>query len=180
MSNAQVRATGKLPQLSEKTQTAGLPERVGEEHQRGRVMSKRIAVVQVVVWALVTTACGPDDRQRAEAVEAGRRASATAARSKAKSYVDACRRFADVVLERGRDTYGPKHTPLFVDGLHTETLEPVLWPVAGEKWILSNFANHQALLRLLDGLTTLTGEDKYRQGALDASAYALSHLRTPN
>jgi len=26
--------------------------------------------------------------------------------------------FADNVLKYGRDTYGPKHTPLFVDGLN--------------------------------------------------------------
>lgn len=33
-------------------------------------------------------------------------------------YLDAVREFADNVLKYGRDTYGPKHTPLFVDGLN--------------------------------------------------------------
>jgi len=37
-------------------------------------------------------------------------------------YLDAVRKFADNVLKYGRDTYGPKHTPLFVDGLHAESL----------------------------------------------------------
>ena len=32
-------------------------------------------------------------------------------------YLNAVREFADNVLKYGRDTYGPKHTPLFVDGL---------------------------------------------------------------
>ncbi|HUV64343.1 MAG TPA: ankyrin repeat domain-containing protein [Sedimentisphaerales bacterium] len=95
-------------------------------------------------------------------------------------YLDAVRTFADNVLKYGRDTYGPKHTPLFVDGLNTETLAPVVWRNKGEEWILSDFANHQGLLRLLDGLTALTGEGRYRQAALDASAYALANLRTPN
>jgi ankyrin repeat protein len=95
-------------------------------------------------------------------------------------YLDAVCKFADNVLKYGRDTYGPKHMPLFIDGLNTETLKPVVWRCRGEEWILSNFANHQSLLRLLDGLTALTGEPKYRQAALDASAYALEHLRTPN
>jgi len=95
-------------------------------------------------------------------------------------YLRAVREFADNVLKYGRDTYGPKHTPLFVDGLNTETLDPVVWHNKGEEWILCNFANHQSLLRLLDGLTALTGEGKYRQAALDASAYALANLRTPN
>lgn len=30
-------------------------------------------------------------------------------------YLDAVREFADNVLKYGRDTYGPKHTPLFVE-----------------------------------------------------------------
>ena len=33
-------------------------------------------------------------------------------------YLDAVREFADNVLKYGRDTYGPKRTPLFVDGLN--------------------------------------------------------------
>jgi len=33
-------------------------------------------------------------------------------------YLNAVREFADNVLKYGRDTYGPKHTPLFVDGLN--------------------------------------------------------------
>jgi hypothetical protein len=31
------------------------------------------------------------------------------------------------VLKYGRDTYGPKHTPLFVDGLNIHTHHPVKW-----------------------------------------------------
>ena len=33
-------------------------------------------------------------------------------------YLKAVREFADNVLKYGRDTYGPKHTPLFVDDLN--------------------------------------------------------------
>jgi len=40
-------------------------------------------------------------------------------------YLNAVREFADNVLKYGRDTYGPKHTPLFVDGLNIHTHEPV-------------------------------------------------------
>ena len=42
-------------------------------------------------------------------------------------YLNAVREFADNVLKYGRDTYGPKHTPLFVDGLNIQTHEPVKW-----------------------------------------------------
>jgi hypothetical protein len=40
-------------------------------------------------------------------------------------YLNAVRTFADNVLKYGRDTCGPKHTPLFVDGLNIHTHEPV-------------------------------------------------------
>ena len=42
-------------------------------------------------------------------------------------YLDALKVFGDNVLEYGRDTYGPKHTPLFVDGVNIHTHEPVKW-----------------------------------------------------
>ena len=95
-------------------------------------------------------------------------------------YLDAVREFADNVLKYGRDTYGPKHTPLFVDGLNVHTREPVKWKHKGEIWYLSNLASQQNLFRVLDGLTTLTGDAKYRQAAVDAIEYAFGHLRTPN
>ncbi len=46
--------------------------------------------------------------------------------------------------------------------------------------MLSNFASQQTLLRLLDGLTALTGAEQYRQAAEDATRHALANLRTPN
>ena len=141
-------------------------------------MRKHTATAHLAAWALAIAACGfGTTPARAQARRQLRRANSS---PKAATYLAACRRFADVVIEHGRDKYGPKHTPLFVDGLHTETLDPVVWRARGEKWILSNFANHQSLLRLLDGLTALTGDRKYRQAGLDASAYALKNLRTKN
>lgn len=97
-----------------------------------------------------------------------------------KPYIQAARAFADTVLRHGRDVYGQGKTPLFVDGLHATTLEPVRWKCRGETWVLSNFASQQPLLRLLDGLTSLTGDTKYRDAAEEATRYALKHLRTPN
>ena len=73
-------------------------------------------------------------------------------------YVKAARSFADAVLAHGRDTYGKAKTPLFVDGLHAKTLQPVRWLCRGETWVLCNVASQQPLLRLLDGLTALTGD----------------------
>jgi pectate lyase len=96
-------------------------------------------------------------------------------------YLRAVRTFADNVLKYGRDIYGPKQTPLFVDGLNIHTHEPVKWINSdGKKWILSNLASQQTLLRTLDGLSNTTGDPKYRKGAEEAIRYAFDHLRSPN
>ncbi|MHC4324912.1 MAG: hypothetical protein ACYSUX_11645, partial [Planctomycetota bacterium] len=95
-------------------------------------------------------------------------------------YLSAVRTFADNVLKYGKDTYGPKHTPLFVDGLNIHTREPVKWKRDGRIWILSNLASQQNLFRVLDGLTGLTNEVKYRRAAEQAIEYAFANLRSPN
>jgi pectate lyase len=43
--------------------------------------------------------------------------------------------------------------------------------------VLSNAASHQALLRTLDGLSHITGDETYRGAALDAARYALTNLQ---
>jgi pectate lyase len=96
-------------------------------------------------------------------------------------YLNAVRTFADNVLKYGRDTYGPKHTPLFVDGLNIRTYEPVKWiNPDNSKWIISNFASQQILLRTLDGLSKITGDSKYRKAAEEAIQFVFENLRTPN
>ncbi len=98
----------------------------------------------------------------------------------AQRYIKAVSEFADNVLKHGKDTYGPKHTPLFVDGLNVETRKPVTWKYKRQIWILSNQASQQNFFRVLDGLTNLTGEEKYRQAACEAIRYAMDHLGSPN
>ncbi|MBN2129725.1 MAG: ankyrin repeat domain-containing protein [Sedimentisphaerales bacterium] len=96
-------------------------------------------------------------------------------------YLDAVREFADNVLKYGRDTYGPKHTPLFVDGLNIHTHAPVKWITPeGQEWVLSNFASQQNLLRTLDGLSEITGDAKYRNAAEEAVRYAIENLQSPS
>ncbi|MBL9139125.1 MAG: hypothetical protein JNK85_24875 [Verrucomicrobiales bacterium] len=95
----------------------------------------------------------------------------------AAPFIAAVRQFADQALARGRDTYG-KPTPLFIDGINVDTGQPVMWKWAdGKEWVLSNLANQQGLLRMLDGLSQLTGEPKYREAALETLRYAFDHLR---
>ena len=95
----------------------------------------------------------------------------------AAPYLAAVRQFADQVLSQGRDTYG-KPTPLFVDGINVDTLEPARWKWAdGKEWVLCNLASQQGLFRTLDGLSRLTGEPRYKDAALEALRYAFDHLR---
>ena len=96
-------------------------------------------------------------------------------------YLNAVRTFADNVLKYGRDTYGPKHTPLFVDGLNIHTHEPVKWVTPdGEEWVLSNLSSQQNLFRTLDGLSKVTGDPKYRKAAEEAVRYAFENLQSPS
>jgi pectate lyase len=95
-------------------------------------------------------------------------------------YLSVVKTFTDNVLKYGKDTYGPKRTPLFVDGLNIHTHEPVKWKRDGKVWILSNLASQQNLFRVLDGLTRLTNDAKYRRAAEEAIKYAFANLRSPN
>ncbi|HSW46406.1 MAG TPA: hypothetical protein VLM89_12630 [Phycisphaerae bacterium] len=101
-------------------------------------------------------------------------------------YLQTVRTFADNVLQHGRDVYGPRHTPLFVDGINVDTHEPPVWHLAPDyarawnmptQWIMSNLACQQVLFRVFDALTTLTGEAGYRQAAIDAFRYHFEHLQ---
>jgi pectate lyase len=88
-------------------------------------------------------------------------------------FTDAVTAFAANVSERCRDKYGAKQTPFLTDGINLQTGEPIRW----ENHILSNVACQQNFLRTLDGLTTLTGEPKYRQQAHEWIQYALDSLQ---
>ncbi len=97
--------------------------------------------------------------------------------SRPERFVEAAKSFADVALKYGRDSYGPKHTPLFVDGINWDTHEPVMWKSRdGHAWALSDLGNQQNFFRMLVGLSALTGDPKYKQAAVDATRYALTNL----
>ena len=79
---------------------------------------------------------------------AGAHPTFSAAPAEAESpWLKAVREFGDQVLAKGRDVYGEKHTPLFVDGLNINTLEPVRWLYLNNRWIISNQASQQNLFR---------------------------------
>ena len=129
-------------------------------------MNNNTAICRCMIGLLITILSAPALCRQAEPIS--------------RQYLEAVEKFADTVIEKGRDTYGDKHTPLFADGLGAESLKPVIWKKDGESWVLSNFASQQPLIRTLDGLTALTGEPRYRRAAADATRYALKHLQSPS
>ena len=44
-----------------------------------------------------------------------------------RRFTKSLEKFAETVLENGRDQYGKVSSPLFVDGLHLNSLEPAKW-----------------------------------------------------
>ncbi len=89
-------------------------------------------------------------------------------------YLEAVQTFAENVLENGRDQYGELHSPLFVDGIETRTGNPVRWKSGDNNWIISNFGSQQNLMRVFVGLSTLTGENRYRDAAEETVRYMFS------
>lgn len=106
--------------------------------------------------------------------------SASSASTPSDRYLSAVLDWADRVLENCRDRYGPLHTPLFIDGIDTFTGQPAVWKFQNETWIISNFANHQHLLRTLVALTNLTGQTRYRDAAVAATRYMFDHYQDPS
>jgi pectate lyase len=75
-----------------------------------------------------------------------------------------------------RDRYGPKHSPLLANSVDLSTGEPATW----EGHVLSNFASHQNFLRVLHGLSLITGDAGYAEQASVQTVYALDELSDPD
>ncbi len=103
----------------------------------------------------------------------------------------AVREFADIMLQSGRDDYGPKKSPLFAAQLNVKTRripegteqDPGVWnthfEVAGHQPYCQNLIADLGLLDLLQALTRATGDTKYEQARKDYLAYVLKQTRDP-
>jgi pectate lyase len=88
----------------------------------------------------------------------------------------------DNIIEKGGDN---KHgTPLIADGLDQSTELPAEWiypEYAGlAPAAMSNLAEQGKLMRTLDALTTLTGDERYHDRLYDIYQYYLDHYIAPN
>jgi hypothetical protein len=109
-------------------------------------------------------------------------------------YLPIIYRYADTMLERGRDSYGPQKTGLFLSALDRATLAPLTnRPVAplgvrpedrvGRKdgpLVGANLQHDENLLRLLYTLSELSAKPKYRDAADAGLKWFLEKARSPD
>ncbi len=93
----------------------------------------------------------------------------------AQPYLTPVVAFAKRVLADGKDKWN--ETPLLADGINTFTGEPIHWTWGGKDRVVSNLACQQNLMRVLAGLTHLTGEHRYRLAGISASRHAVQNCR---
>jgi hypothetical protein len=108
-------------------------------------------------------------------------------------FLQVVRRYADTMIERGRDTYGPQKSGLFLSALDRTTLSPLtVRPAApggirrgdrpGRAWTAMNGANPQLdqnLLRILYTLTQITGEPRYAKAADEELTWFFQNAMSP-
>ena len=95
------------------------------------------------------------------------------------NFLEVVRRYADAMIEHGRDTYGPQKSGLLLSALDRMTLTPLKVRPAppggirrgdrpGRAWSAMNGANphlDQNLLRVLYTLSEITGDKRYAKTA---------------
>lgn len=87
--------------------------------------------------------------------------------------------FADTVLDKAGDKYhGSTPTPLLANGVDPRTGEQMEWIFPdGRTAVLSNFSAQQNLMRVLVGLSNLTGDEKYKQHAENITKYYFNNYQ---
>lgn len=91
--------------------------------------------------------------------------------------IKSVRQFADTVLDKGGDHYG-NNSPLLANGVNPRTGAHLQWIFPdGKSATLSNFSGQQNFMRVLDGLTQLTEDPKYRQRAVDNIHFYFEHYQ---
>jgi|GEM_PF-951890 len=81
----------------------------------------------------------------------------------------------DRMIDHAKDRYGDEPGIMFTDGFHAQTGEPQRW----RDFVPSNVARQQNFLRVLDSLTTLTGNERYRRLARAWMDYAMTAIVEP-
>ena len=119
--------------------------------------------------------------------------SGSVARGGSPDFFEVVRRYADTMIERGRDIYGPVKSGLLLSALDRTTLGPLQVRPAppggirrgdrpGRPWVAMNGANpmlDQNLLRVFYTLSEITGNPRYRQVADEELDWFFHHTQSP-
>ena len=111
----------------------------------------------------------------------------------ASAYLDVVRRYADTMIERGRDTYGPQKTGLLLSALDRMTLAPLTVRPAppggirrgdrpGQPWSAMTGANphlDENLRRVLYTLSQITGDSQYAKVADEELSWFFRNTLSP-
>jgi VCBS repeat protein len=109
------------------------------------------------------------------------------------SFLEVVRRYADTMIERGRDEHGPVKSHLFLSALDRFTLEPLTARPAppggirrgdrpGRPWSAMNGANphlDENLLRVLYTLSEITGQARCREAADEEIGWFFKNTLSP-
>src|SRR6266498_3905294 len=116
-----------------------------------------------------------------------------AAQGASTNFLDVVRRYADTMIERGRDTYGPQQSGLLLSALDRTTLGLLQVRPAppggirrgdrpGRPWVEMNGANpmlDQNLLRVFYTLSEITGDARYAKVADEELTWFFNHTMSP-
>ncbi len=104
---------------------------------------------------------------------------------KQRDYLKVVKAYAETLMERGRDTYGAKKTPLFAASLDRTSLKPGNFPgIAGirahDRCLgCANPMHDENLYQVLYALTKITGDKKYAAEADKALKYFFENCQSP-
>jgi hypothetical protein len=119
--------------------------------------------------------------------------SATARADEPADYLGVVRRYADTMIERGRDSFGPEKGHVFLSALDRRTLAPLTTrPAApagvregdrcgpaGGPLVGANPQTDENLYRILYALSDVTGDERYRDAADEALQWFLTSTASP-
>ncbi len=95
------------------------------------------------------------------------------------SRLDALISHADNALKYARNVEGAKYPTLFVDAYNRDTHEPATWNRgSNDPAFVSNIYTQFGFLKVLDGLTLLTGDPKYSEAALEQIRFRYDNPET--
>ena len=95
------------------------------------------------------------------------------------SRLDALISHADNALKYARNVEGAKYPTLFVDAYNRDTHEPATWNRgSSDPAFVSNIYTQFGFLKVLDGLTLLTGDQKYSDAALEQIRFRYDNPET--